>query len=232
MKRWLKREVQDFGLYIIPLIFVLGFLFTRLLPFLLYPMAPIQPELLTGVYDLRHTEGVYYGKTISAQSSDHTLLAYNVLGSVSEPKRIEIDLTNQKLYAIEGANKIFEFSISSGKMERTPTGTFHIWGKLRYATLEGGNALLGTYYYLPNVPYTMFFTNDTYGPQLGYSINGSYWQQTVGVPSTNGNISMNTTDAEKLFYWTNRQLGETPKALISQENPGTPVIIYGEAPSI
>ncbi|MCX6792225.1 MAG: L,D-transpeptidase, partial [Candidatus Gottesmanbacteria bacterium] len=51
-----------------------------------------------------------------------------ILGVTSpNDKRIEVNLTNQKVYAYEGNNKIFDFTVSTGKWGRTPTGTFRIW---------------------------------------------------------------------------------------------------------
>ena len=42
-------------------------------------------------------------------------------------------------------------------MGATPTGEFRIWVKVRSQLMSGGNKNDNTYYYLPNVPYVMFF---------------------------------------------------------------------------
>jgi len=82
------------------------------------------------------------------------------LGEYSGDKRIEVDLTTQRMYAYEGEQLIYSFLISSGLWDRTPTGIFKIWIKIRSQKMSGGSKELGTYYYLPNVPYIMFFHND------------------------------------------------------------------------
>ncbi len=78
----------------------------------------------------------------------------------SPQKRIEIDLTSQKLSAFDGQTQIYSFVISSGKSPYfTPTGTFYTNGGRMplYEEMIGGDRLLGTYYDLPNVPYVMYF---------------------------------------------------------------------------
>ena len=154
----------------------------------------------------------------------------NVLGENDSNKRIEIDLTNQRLLAYEGNRKIYEFVVSTGKWGRTPTGTFDIWIKLRYTTMSGGSKALGTYYYLPNVPYTMYFYNDDIPKHRGFGIHGTYWHNNFGQPMSHGCINMKTEDVEKLYKWAMPDEGDKSVVYATEENPGTKVVIYGEAP--
>ena len=64
----------------------------------------------------------------------------SILGETNnDNKRIEIDLSGQKLYAYEGETLVFNFTISSGKpWWATPTGEFRTWIKLRYQRMRGG----------------------------------------------------------------------------------------------
>ncbi|MEK9143370.1 MAG: L,D-transpeptidase family protein, partial [Patescibacteria group bacterium] len=66
----------------------------------------------------------------------------NVLGDTSSEKRIEVDLTNQKVYAYEGERKVYEFIVSTGKWAHTPTGEFRIWAKVRSQKMSGGDKSL------------------------------------------------------------------------------------------
>jgi len=148
-----------------------------------------------------------------------------VLGSSSKEKRIEIDLTEQKLYAYEGDEKKMSFDISSGKWGRTPTGEFRIWIKLKYTLMTGGSKELGTYYYLPNVPFTMYFYKD-------FGIHGAYWHDNFGHPMSHGCINMRPSEAEQLFYWANPSVPDDVNSVLSSgDNEGTRVIIYGTAPN-
>lgn len=143
-----------------------------------------------------------------------------VLGERLADRWIEVDLSEQKLYAHEGNQVIYEFLISSGKWGRTPTGEFRIWSKFRYTTMSGGSKLLRTYYYLPNVPYTQYFYKD-------FGLHGTYWHSNFGEPMSHGCINLSIPDAEKLFWWTSPVMtdGET-MIRATGENPGTRIIIH------
>jgi lipoprotein-anchoring transpeptidase ErfK/SrfK len=102
---------------------------------------------------------------------------------------IDVDLSQQVLYAYEGDAIVASFLISSGVREHpTVTGQFHIYVKYVSALMTGED------YYLPNVPYTMYFYKS-------YGIHGTYWHSNFGVPMSHGCINMYTPDAKWLYYW-------------------------------
>jgi hypothetical protein len=186
---------------------------------------------LSGAYDATATNGIFMGRTVDVPSnvafdSVHT----NVLGESTSAKRIEVDLTNQKLYAYDGDKLVYNFPVSTGKWHHTPTGNFNIWIKLRYTRMKGGNKALGTFYDLPNVPYTMYFYNSEYPKTDGYGIHGAYWHNNFGHPMSHGCINMAEADVAQLYAWADpATVGNTTYA--SAESPGTPVIIYGTTPN-
>lgn len=191
---------------------------------------------LTGVYDVSKTTALWHGQRIAVQG-DMGNLGYkgdpdtDVLSASAGEKRIEVDLSTQTLYAYEGDHKVYEFLVSTGKWGRTPTGEFTIWAKPKYTLMTGGSQALGTYYYLPNVPFVQFFYNNSVSKWTGYSIHGTYWHDNFGHPMSHGCINMKTEEAEKIFYWTNPVYKEGGWATYaSASDPGTKVIIYGEAP--
>lgn len=149
--------------------------------------------------------------------------------ATGDNKHIYVDLTNQKLYAYDGNIKVFDFDVSTGKWHPTPTGTFriHVW--LRYTRMTGGDPAIGTYYDLPNVPFTMYFGNDDIPWYWGYSLHGAYWHNNFGHPMSHGCVNMRIDDAEKMYYWTNSQAGDVTYE--TKDNPGTLITIYGAAPS-
>lgn len=117
----------------------------------------------------------------------------NVLGEASG-RWIEINLSQQRLYAWEDSNLIYNYLVSTGKWAPTPTGNFRIWIKLAKTKMSGGSKALGTYYYLPNVPCTMYFYK-------GYGIHGTYWHNNFGHPMSHGCVNMRTSEACVLFNW-------------------------------
>ena len=144
-----------------------------------------------------------------------------VLGELSPSEKwIEVDLSEQKLTAWEEGKKFLETLVSSGKWGRTPTGEFSIWGKFRYTKMSGGSKELHTYYYLPNVPYTMYFYKD-------FGLHGTYWHNNFGQPMSHGCVNMPTVAAEKLFYWTDPVLPPGKNAVsATKDSPGTRVVVH------
>lgn len=194
----------------------------------------VDPVKLTGEFDPQERVGVFHGQTVKLPD----YLAYDleqtapVLGINTNNKRIEVDLTNQKLYAVENEQRVMEFLISSGKWGRTPTGEFTIWMKLASTKMSGGSKALRTYYYLPNVPYTMYFYNDQVPKADGYGIHGAYWHNNFGQPMSHGCINMKPEDAKTLFYWADPPLPEGKRMMqVTDDVASTPIVIYGTAPT-
>lgn len=144
-----------------------------------------------------------------------------VLGEESgSEKWIDIDLSEQKIRAYEGNRLFLESLVSSGK-PWTPTikGEFRVASKFRYAKMEGGEKGTHSYYYLPNVPYIMFFQGD-------YSLHGTYWHNNFGHEMSHGCVNLPTLVAEKLFYWTTPAIGTQMSVRAAPSNPGTKIVIH------
>lgn len=137
-------------------------------------------------------------------------------------KWIEVDISDQKLYAWEGNSKIYEFSISSGRPGYdTVKGEFRVWRKVRSQTYRGGSAVRGDYYNLPNVPYSLFFHE-------GYAIHGAYWHNDFGIKRrSSGCINLSIPNAEQIYNWAGPAMQNGTKALNStSENPGIRVVVH------
>jgi lipoprotein-anchoring transpeptidase ErfK/SrfK len=204
------------------------------LPFQYSPQNNLDLTQLTGLYNPDAKYGIFHNQTSISVYIPPKIAKNreNVLGAYRSDKRIEVDLTNQRLYAFEGNTKVYDFLISSGKWGKTPTGEFNIWIKLRYTKMSGGNQALGTYYNLPNVPFTMFFANNEVPTWKGFGIHGTYWHNNFGHPMSHGCVNMKTEEVEQLYYWAQPDLPEGLSSVrSSDQNPGTKVIIYGQAPN-
>jgi lipoprotein-anchoring transpeptidase ErfK/SrfK len=109
-----------------------------------------------------------------------------VVGSGGE-RWVDVDLTNQMVYAYEGSQMVNSFLVSTGTWEYpTVTGQYNIYIKLRYTDMAGPG------YYLPNVPYTMYFYK-------GYGLHGTYWHNNFGTPMSHGCVNLSIPDSEWLF---------------------------------
>lgn len=102
---------------------------------------------------------------------------------------IDVNLSTQTLIAYEGSTPVRSTLVSTGTPGRpTPTGQFRIYVKYLSDSMSGPG------YYLPNVPYVMYFYR-------GYSLHGTYWHSNFGRPMSHGCINLPTPEAEWLFYW-------------------------------
>ncbi len=100
---------------------------------------------------------------------------------------IDIDLTNQMLFAYKDNQIINGFKVSTGtSSHKTVTGTFKIFSKYPAITMTGPG------YDLKGVPYSMFFYK-------GYAIHGTYWHDNFGTPMSHGCVNMNTDDAAWIY---------------------------------
>lgn len=184
-------------------------------------------------YDSSDTSATFHG----LETTSPSFLALSppppkVLGDSNETKTIHVDLTNQRLYAYEGDRLVYNFLVSTGKWGRTPTGTFNIWAKYRFIKMSGGSTALRTYYYLPNVPYTMFFSNSAVPSSKGFALHGTYWHDNFGHPMSHGCVNMKTPEAGIIYNWSSPVVPEGKSSTnANKNNPGTQIIIYGDTPN-
>jgi LysM repeat protein len=102
---------------------------------------------------------------------------------------IDINLSKQRLTAYQGKTAVFSTLVSTGVAGRlTPVGRFAVRTKLRAQTMSGPG------YYLPNVPYVMYFVG-------AYAIHGTYWHKNFGHPMSHGCVNLPTSGAGWLYSW-------------------------------
>ena len=100
---------------------------------------------------------------------------------------IDVNLTNQMAYAYEGNTVVNSFLVSTGTWQHpTVTGQYHVYVKYRYTDMSGPG------YYLPNVPFTMYFYQ-------GYALHGTYWHSNFGTPMSHGCVNFSIPDSEWIY---------------------------------
>jgi len=100
---------------------------------------------------------------------------------------IDVDLSAQTTYAMQGDQVVRSFVVSTGRWPTvTVEGVFKIYVKYRTANMSGDD------YFLPNVPYVMYFFK-------GYGIHGTYWHNNFGTPMSHGCVNLRPEDAGWLF---------------------------------
>jgi len=102
---------------------------------------------------------------------------------------IDVNLSNQTLTAYVGDTPVVTFLVSTGTwLTPTVTGKYKIWIKLRFTDMSGPG------YYLPDVPYVMYFYK-------GYGIHGTYWHSNFGTPMSHGCVNLSIPNAEWVYNW-------------------------------
>jgi lipoprotein-anchoring transpeptidase ErfK/SrfK len=115
--------------------------------------------------------------------------AYESYWESTGPKWIEIDLSAQWLTAYQGSTPVFGAAVSTGAYPYyTPDGEFSIVWKQEWETMVGYD------YYLPDVPYVMYFADYL-------AIHGTYWHDNFGYPMSHGCVNLPIWAAEWVYYW-------------------------------
>jgi lipoprotein-anchoring transpeptidase ErfK/SrfK len=100
---------------------------------------------------------------------------------------VEVNLSEQMVYAWQGDTLMNSFLASTGTWAYpTVTGTFKIWNKTPIQAMSGPG------YYLPNVPWVMYFYKD-------YGFHGTYWHNNFGTPMSHGCVNLTIPAAEWLY---------------------------------
>lgn len=122
-----------------------------------------------------------------------------VSDSIKAGRWIEVSLSKQEMVAWEGETPVLTSRVSTGvPAHPTVVGTFRIYTHIRSQPMSGPG------YYLPNVPYVMFFHG-------AYGLHGTYWHNNFGHPMSHGCVNLPTNIAAWVFDWA---------------SIGTPVVIH------
>ena len=112
-----------------------------------------------------------------------------------EGRWVAIDLYEQTLIAYEDDTPVYATLVSSGLQEwPTNEGLFQIWDRHAQTPMSGAEGA-PDFYYLEEVPWTMFFDNDI-------GLHGTYWHDGFGYRHSHGCVNLTITDSHWLFQWT------------------------------
>ncbi|MCY3833181.1 MAG: L,D-transpeptidase [Chloroflexi bacterium] len=114
--------------------------------------------------------------------------------AVDTHKWVSVDLYEQVAIAYEGSQPVFATLVSSG-LEEWPTnpGLFHVYVRFPRTLMSGAYAQ-PDFYYLQEVPWTMYFDDQI-------ALHGAYWHDGFGFRRSHGCVNLTITDAHWLFQW-------------------------------
>lgn len=118
---------------------------------------------------------------------------------LAQGKSIVVDTSRQRIYAYENGTLVRSHLTSTGRPE-TPTvlGDYRIYVKYVKDDMSGPD------YFLPDVPYTMYFYQ-------GYGIHGTYWHNSFGRQMSHGCVNLPVEEAEWFFNWA--EVGTTVRVI-------------------
>jgi lipoprotein-anchoring transpeptidase ErfK/SrfK len=151
------------------------------------------PEEIAVIPEPTETPGTIIMEIVPNDSTGQSLAIDNTQAQYSlegkDERWIDVNLSEQRVYVYEGDTLENSFLTSTGLADTpTVTGTFNVWIKVRIQDMFGPG------YYLPDVPYVMYFYED-------YGLHGTYWHDNFGTPMSHGCVNLTIDDAAWLFNW-------------------------------
>ena len=109
---------------------------------------------------------------------------------------ISINLAQQILSVYEEGELVYATLTATGvEGFWTRPGSFRIKSKLETETMRGSFAAdRSDYYYLEDVPWTMYFDQSR-------ALHGAYWHDNFGTPQSKGCVNLSPGDSHFLFQW-------------------------------
>ena len=133
-----------------------------------------------------------------ARVDPHTTAPEGVTGS----RWIEVNLDEQTISVYDHNQLVFATLVSTGVDPFwTRPGIFQIYEKKPTETMSGATtADRSDYYYLEDVPWTMYFDE-------ARALHGAYWHNGFGYARSHGCVNLSVGDAHWLYNWAN--VGDT-----------------------
>jgi hypothetical protein len=106
---------------------------------------------------------------------------------------IDVNLAEQTLAVYENSRLIFATVIATGlEPFWTRPGLFQVYQRKETELMRNSDP--SDFYFLENVPWTMYFD----GPR---ALHGAYWRTRFGYPQSHGCVNLSVGDAHWLFNW-------------------------------
>ena len=160
---------------------------------ILYPYVDI-----VQVYDTKNADGVDWNMIGPDQWVEARIFA-TVTANTTPPEGvatgrwIDVNLEEQTLAVYDNYQLVFATVIATGlEPFWTRPGLFQIYLKKETETMRNNDPT--DYYYLDNVPWTMYFDK-------ARALHGAYWRTRFGYPQSHGCVNLSVGDAHWLFNW-------------------------------
>lgn len=153
------------------------------------------------IYSCQELGGVEWCMIGLNEWIDRRLVARVILNNtppegVTNGRWIEINLFEQTVAVYDNYRLVFATLTSTGlDPYYTQPGLFQIYEKKDIETMSGAFASdRSDYYYLEDVPFTMYFDR-------ARALHGAYWHSVFGYPRSHGCVNLSIGDAHWLYNW-------------------------------
>lgn len=161
----------------------------------------LKREDIIQVYNQVEAEGVIWYQIAPDKWVDSTkakIVNFNPIppDGVDADRWIEINLFQQTIAVYEEGKLLYASLATTGVPPLyTRPGVFQIYEKKQLETMQGATAEdLSDFYYLQDVPWTMYFDE-------ARALHAAYWRTYFGYPASHGCVNLSPTDAHWLFEW-------------------------------
>lgn len=161
----------------------------------------LQPNQVVSVYAVQVIDGIEWNmiapdRWVEGRYINRVALNTTPPEGVDNGRWVEINLYEQTLSVYDNRKLVFATLIASGLEPLwTRPGLFPINQKLESTPMSGSfSADRSDYYYLENVPWTMYFDE-------ARALHGAYWRTKLGHPQSHGCVNLTVGDARWVFDW-------------------------------
>ena len=158
----------------------------------------IQPFQTVTIYDVQTFENEEWymvgpDQWLEGRKVARVIINTTAAEGVTTNRWIDVDLAEQTLAVYENNRLVFATVIASGlEPFWTRPGLFQIFQKKETETMRNNDPT--DFYYLENVPWTMYFDG-------ARALHGAYWRTRFGYPQSHGCINLSVGDSHWLFNW-------------------------------
>ncbi len=158
----------------------------------LNPFTPIQ------IYDTQNVEAADWNmigpnQWVEARKVAQVDVNTTPPEGVTGDRWIDVNLAEQTLAVYQDRQLIFATVIATGlEPFWTRPGSFQIYQKKETETMRNNDP--SDFYYLDNVPWTMYFDG-------ARALHGAYWRTRFGYPQSHGCVNLSVGDAHWLYDW-------------------------------
>jgi len=158
----------------------------------------LNPYEVVQIYDTQSVDGSDWNligpnQWVEARKVAQVIINTTPPEGVTNNRWIDVNLAEQTLAVYDNRELVFATVIASGlEPFWTKPGTFQIFEKKETETMRNNDP--SDFYYLDNVPWTMYFDG-------ARALHGAYWRTRFGYPQSHGCINLSAGDAHWLFNW-------------------------------